>query len=86
MPPKSSSVPIDKVSGEDENPNLGFMTPNYTVTYREHTDSSELNTDQGEGIKDKPQFAAEQLNDRICLQTYRFSEDKYGDLPLSPDP
>ena len=34
IPPRSSSVPNDRCFGEGETHDLGFMTPNSTVTYK----------------------------------------------------
>ena len=53
IPPKAKSVHIDKLLAENKTPNLGFMTPNNTVTYTELSVSSELDTDQGEGTRDQ---------------------------------
>ena len=55
------------MSGEDESHELGLMTPNNTVTYIAHSLSSELETDQREGIRDQLRFAEKQLDDRVCL-------------------
>ena len=45
--------------------------------------SSELGTDQGEGITEKLKFAAKQLNDKIQLQTSGVSNE-FSDLPTTP--
>ena len=84
IPPRSSFVVTDRLSGED-NPDLGFMTTNATVTYVGQNVSSELDTDQRKGIKDQLIFAARHLDDRICFFTNRLY-DEYDDLPLPPGP
>ena len=42
--------------------------------------TSALDKNQWEGIRDKLQFATQQLEDRINLWTYNFSRVKYGDI------
>ena len=44
--------------------------------------SSELDIDQGEGIKQKLKFAARQFNDRMLLHTSGVS-DEFTELPTT---
>ena len=54
------------------------MTP--IVTENHIKNSSGLDTDQGEGIKNKLKFSAKQLSDRIHLCASQVS-DEYNELP-----
>ena len=42
--------------------------------------SFELDTDQGEGIRDQLRFAAPHSDYKINFYAYRFSEDEYSDI------
>ena len=81
IPPRSSSVPLDRLSREEETHDLGFITPNCTVKCAGLHFSSKLGTNQGEGIRGQLRFAAKQLADRVNLHTYRFLEGECGDIP-----
>ena len=61
---------------------LGFMTLTMSQTDIKKNVSSELEPDQGEGIRNKLKFAARQLNDRIQLHTLGGSEE-YSELPTT---
>ena len=50
---------------------------------RKHV-SSELDTDQGEGMTQKLKFAAKQLNDRVHLHTSGVL-DEFSELPTTPE-
>ena len=71
---RSSSVPLerlDRVGGlaVDEESDLGFMIATYNWMHMKENISSVLDTDPGEGIMNKLEFAAGQTNDRIQLHT-----------------
>ena len=62
------------------------MTPCNTVTHVGiNFNSFELDISHGEGIRDQLRFLVKQIDDRICLRTYGFS-DKYNTAPFTPDP
>ena len=50
VPPNSSSVPLDRLSGE-ESPNVGFRTPKIVVTHRNKCKLLDLDTDQCEKLE-----------------------------------
>ena len=78
--PRSSSVPIHKFIDEEES-DLEFMAVPMTWTHAKKLASSELVTDQVEGIKDKLKFSVTWLNNRIHLHMSRGS-DKLISCPL----
>ena len=62
--PRSSSVPLHRLI-DDEELDLGFMSPTMTWMDIKKSGSSKLDTDEGEETKEKLKFAAKQLNNRI---------------------
>ena len=69
--PRSSSVPLERLDrlADEEESDLEFMDPSKIQTHRQKHVSSELDTDQREGIINKLNFAARHLNDRKELCT-----------------
>ena len=57
-------ITSDRITG-DEATDIGFVSPTRTVMLKKKNVSIKLNTDQGEGIKDKLKSAAEQLSNKI---------------------
>ena len=51
IPSRTSSVPLDRLSGEDEIHDLGFLTPTANGTDVRLTLSLEIDTDEGKGIR-----------------------------------
>ena len=56
------------------------MTPTMTVIHMKKNVTFELDTNQGEGIKDKLKFVAKRLSNRIQLHT-SLGSDEYSELP-----
>ena len=65
--PKPSSVPLERLTGEDEKLNLRSLTPSGFVNYVGLNYRSELVTDQGEDARGQQEFATKQLDGRINL-------------------
>ena len=76
-PLRSSSEPIDRLSGDDEALDLGFMTPNATVKYVRKDICSELYTDQGVSIRDQLKFASKHIDVRRHFHVDRLSDDMF---------
>ena len=67
---RSNSVPIDKLLGENQTPDLVFMTPNNMVMYISHNVSSHVDTDQGEGIRNQLIYVAKQMIGFVSRHTH----------------
>ena len=63
---------------------LGLRSPNVVFTQIGTSVSSELDTDQGEGIWEQLRYAAKQLDERVNLHTYHVPIDEYSDFPNPP--
>ena len=79
-PPRSTSVPLEILDrldrlADDEESNVELMNLIGNQTSTKKDVSSELDTDQGEGITQKLKFETLQLNDRILLHISGISDD-----------
>ena len=83
IPPVLGSIPLDRLSEEDETHDMIYDSKYYMCnsTHGGLNASSELDMDQGGGIGDQLRFVIKQLGNRIKSHTCRFLEDKYGDAP-----
>ena len=71
VPTRSRSVPLDRVDRltDDEESDLEVVNSTRNRAYTKKYVSTELDTDQGEGMMQKLKFAAKHLNDKIQLHT-----------------
>ena len=70
IPIRSQLGTLDRLA-DDEKSDLEFITPTKIQTHTKKIVSSELDTDQGEGITNKIKFAARQLNDSMLCHNYQ---------------
>ena len=72
-----------RLTGEDETSDLGILTLDTVVTRVGLNITSELDTDQGEGIRDQLTSITKQLYDRTILNIYNFNKMSMMTYPLT---